>query len=68
MPRMTRDRQQRIVPERSVDAYIAAGWTLAGGSRPADDDRKAVWIEHAIAQGYDPDEGLTKAELIERYG
>ena len=37
---------------------------------PAKADNKAAWVDYAIAQGADEDEanGLTKAELVERFG
>lgn len=31
-------------------------------------DSKADWVAYATTQGYDDTEGLTKDELIERYG
>jgi hypothetical protein len=35
---------------------------------PAASASKADWEAFAVAQGYDAEEGLTKAQLIERYG
>ena len=37
---------------------------------PAESDRKAAWVDHAVTKGADPAEaeGMTKAELIENYG
>jgi hypothetical protein len=37
---------------------------------PAINAPKADWVDHAIAQGHDPDEAenMTKASLIETYG
>ena len=69
-------RQQRIVPGRSVGPYLARGWTVASPQADAQDDveapnvsdRKSDWVDYAVTRGYDPDEGLTKDELIERYG
>lgn len=37
---------------------------------PAESDRKAAWVDHAVSQGADPAEAeaMTKADLIENYG
>lgn len=39
-------------------------------SAPSKSDNKAAWVDHAVAQGADPDEAesLTKAELQEQFG
>lgn len=36
--------------------------------KPNVSDVKSDWVDYAKKQGYDPDEGLTKQELIDRYG
>lgn len=38
------------------------------GKAPAESASKGDWVDFAKTQGYDESEGLTKAELIERYG
>lgn len=78
MPLMVSEngQQRRIVPARSVGVYLSRGWTVAAGDQPADDgkpatsDRKADWIDWAVAQGADRDhaEAATKADLVEQYG
>lgn len=78
MPLMVSEngRQQRIVPARSVGVYMARGWTVAGSDqtdtagKPATSDRKADWVDWAVAQGADRDEAeaATKADLVEQYG
>lgn len=35
---------------------------------PAKSAKKADWEAYAATQGYDPDEGLTKDEMVDRYG
>ena len=35
---------------------------------PAKNASKADWEAYAVANGYEPDEGLTKEQLIERFG
>lgn len=37
---------------------------------PSTSDRKAVWVDHAVAQGADRDvaEQMTKDDLIDQYG
>lgn len=46
----------------------AEGGTMT--ERPAQSAPKADWVGWAVAQGADPEEaaGMTKADLIERYG
>ena len=39
-----------------------------GASAPAKSASKGDWEAYAVSQGYDADEGLTKDQLIERYG
>lgn len=73
MPLMhSHDGKSRIVPVRAIPGYLERDWTVAGGDvvdeKPAQSDRKDVWVAYAITQGYDDAEGLTKDELIERYG
>lgn len=52
--------------QADVDATPAE---KAGGSeQPNVSDNKSAWVDYAETQGYDADEGLTKDELIERYG
>lgn len=36
--------------------------------KPNQSDTKGEWVDYAKTRGYDEDEGLTKDELIERYG
>lgn len=38
--------------------------------RPAVNDRKAAWVDYAVAQGADRDdaEALTKDDLVDQYG
>lgn len=36
--------------------------------KPNVSDLKDVWVDYAKTRGYDEDEGLTKDELVERYG
>lgn len=61
--------RQRIVPDRAVESYRARGWTSDGDPDPPNvADVKADWVAYAVGQGYDESEGLTKAELVERYG
>lgn len=50
MPLMTSadGRQQRIVPDRSVDAYRDRGWTGATTADPPNvSDKKADWVAYA---------------------
>lgn len=73
MPLMVSEngRQKRQVPGRAVGTYMARGWTVAGATAPeppAQSDLKSDWVTFAKSQGYDEAEGLTKDELIERYG
>ena len=56
-----------LVPEDILDAYNEAAGADADG-RPADSASKGDWVTYASTQGYDEAEGLTKAELIERFG
>lgn len=62
--------ESRIVPERAVPGYLERDWTAADQAEtvPAQSDRKDVWVAYAITQGYDDSEGLTKDELVARYG
>lgn len=58
------------VPEELLsDADKAAAEPEAEESgAPAKNAAKADWVAYASEQGYDESEGLTKDELIERYG
>ena len=40
----------------------------AAPEAPAKSASKGDWVEYATTQGYDESEGLTQAQLIERYG
>lgn len=60
-----------------VDPEPNETYTLAGVTGTTQDteedvpnqsDTKDVWVAYAITQGYDEDEGLTKAQLIAEYG
>lgn len=44
------------------------GEELENAGKPNVSDTKGDWVDYAKTQGYDEDEGLTKDELIERYG
>lgn len=62
--------RQRIVPDRAVESYRDRDWSVVGETDepPAVSDVKAEWVAYAVSRGYDESEGLTKAELVERYG
>lgn len=42
--------------------------TSAVDGPPAQSAVKDEWVTYAQTQGYDPDEGATKQQLIDRYG
>lgn len=50
-----------------TDGYASAA---DGGGTPAKSASKADWVAHAVSQGADQGEaeGMTKADLVERYG
>lgn len=55
--------------EGEVESYLQAGYELADGDdRPTASATKADWVAYATTQGYDESEGLTKDQLVERYG
>lgn len=70
MPLMhSHDGKSRIVPERAVPGYLDRDWTKADqDAAPAQGDRKDAWVAYAATKGYDEVEGLTKDELVARYG
>lgn len=55
--------------EQLAEAQAAEAKTAeAGDDVPAKSASKGDWVAYAASQGYDESEGLTKDELIERYG
>jgi hypothetical protein len=61
------------VSDERAKRLLAAGWTTGtagSGEPPAKSATKDQWIEHAVAQGADPDDAAayTKAELQKLYG
>jgi hypothetical protein len=59
---------QVTTPEDAAQAAADANAEAADDGRPAASASKADWEAYAVDNGYDADEGLTKAQLIERYG
>lgn len=58
------------IPEPVLDDPGTSGSPLPVVGRPSVTDRKAEWVDFAVAQGAGRDEAevLTKAELVELFG
>lgn len=58
------------VTEPAARRRIASGRWYEDTQTPASSDKKAVWVDHAVAQGMDRDEAeaMTKADLVDTYG
>lgn len=77
MPRLQHPASEQTVvdvPEERAEVLRDRGYNdvdssddSAGDGTPNVSDTKDVWVEYAQTQGYDPEEGLTKDELIDRY-
>lgn len=53
----------------ATPAEKAAGGDVSSREQPNQSDTKDEWVSYAQEEhGYDPDEGLTKQELIDEYG
>lgn len=69
---VTRGQLTRVNPDGSPFTGEADGAAegAAPSERPAQSAQKSEWVGWAVAQGADPEEaaGMTKADLIEKYG
>ena len=74
--RLERGHLRRVNPDGSPYAEVPTGPAdsvdvpAAPAERPADSAGKAKWVGWAVAQGASPEDadGMTKTDLIERFG